>query len=163
MTPKSCGFIYLSLIYVSYANSRKWTALIFISMLFSFDLVKQAEFSIKNIFLLFHRHRVMRKVTHCFLESLQGFTDSSLCTDSINCKSNNPKIPKGKQCPRDLFLLLSGSSQRPNQKLFNNGTFACVNVDVSMMLNDYETFANFECLKKLNVVLFCTENLILNE
>ena len=62
------------------------------------------------------------------------------------------------------MLLLSGSTHRPNQKLLNKGTFAYINVYVSMMLNDYETFANFVkhfFRKKLNSAHFVLKRNIL--
>ena len=46
-------------------------------------------------------------------------------------------------------------------ELLNNGTFACVNVDVSMMLNDYKNLCKFcktftcKCVKMLNIFLLC--------
>ena len=39
------------------------------------------------------------------------------------------------------MLLLSANSHRPNS--FNNGTFPCVSVVVSIIFDNYQTFANF--------------------
>ena len=54
-------------------------------------------------------------------------------------KRINPKFPKWSQWTRDLLLLLSKSSRRPNQNL----RYRNIPVVVSIMLNNYKIFANF--------------------
>ena len=126
--------------YVSYAYSQIWEVLLL--------LIDKNKLNTKKIpgemtgvqpHVLFHGHR-----ESVSFHSLHWNPCSVLLSQVINFKLINPQFPKYNS-GKGINCFFYQQTVTDRIRSLNKGTFSCVSVVVSIMFNNYQTFANFIC------------------